>query len=192
MRPVQLNGNGEMTGMAWVDDSGFLEGPAAITNTHSVGVVRDAIIEWGLRQKPSTHLWLLPVVAETLASFHLGAEFLALFVGSPQAPWVRESLRTDLGNLGQCATAGPAIMAFPATRNLQLTCSQTRSMVRILPLTASIGTPPVGGPTNQQVTWDNEQTGGAYRANCDPMYKASSSLRRTAGSSDEGDSNSGS
>jgi L-aminopeptidase/D-esterase-like protein len=60
-----LNGNGEMTGTAWVDESGFLEGPVAITNTHSVGVVRDAVIEWGLRQKPSTRQWSLPVVAET-------------------------------------------------------------------------------------------------------------------------------
>ena len=59
-----LNGNGEMTGTAWVDESGFLEGPVAITNTHSVGVVRDAVIEWGLRTKPSTRQWSLPVVAE--------------------------------------------------------------------------------------------------------------------------------
>src|SRR5467141_5125118 len=39
-----LNGNGEMTGTTWVDDSGFLDGPVMITNTHSVGVVRDAVI----------------------------------------------------------------------------------------------------------------------------------------------------
>jgi len=60
-----LNGNGEMTGTAWVDESGFLEGPVAITNTHSVGVVRDAVIEWACAQKPSTRQWSLPVVAET-------------------------------------------------------------------------------------------------------------------------------
>src|SRR5262245_27205042 len=41
-----LNGNGEMTGTTWVQESGLLEGPVAITNTHSVGVVRDAIIQW--------------------------------------------------------------------------------------------------------------------------------------------------
>ena len=41
-----LNGNGEMTGTTWVQESGLLEGPIAITNTHSVGVVRDAIIQW--------------------------------------------------------------------------------------------------------------------------------------------------
>ena len=41
-----LNGNGEMTGTTWVEESGFLEGPVMITNTHSVGVVRDAVIAW--------------------------------------------------------------------------------------------------------------------------------------------------
>jgi len=40
------NGNGEMTGTAWIEESGFLEGPVMITNTHSVGVVRDATIQW--------------------------------------------------------------------------------------------------------------------------------------------------
>ena len=44
-----LNGNGEMTGTAWVDESGFLEGPIVITNTHSVGVARDAVIAWRIK-----------------------------------------------------------------------------------------------------------------------------------------------
>jgi L-aminopeptidase/D-esterase-like protein len=60
-----LNGNGEMTGTTWVQESGLLEGPVAITNTHSVGVVRDAIIQWELRQKNVLQPWWLPVVAET-------------------------------------------------------------------------------------------------------------------------------
>ncbi len=61
-----LNGNGEMTGTTWVEESGFLEGPVMITNTHSVGVVRDAVIAWRVRQqKPGVQLWSLPVVAET-------------------------------------------------------------------------------------------------------------------------------
>lgn len=59
-----LNGNGEMTGTAWVEESGFLEGPVTITNTHSVGVVRDAVIEWMIR-RPSGQPWALPMVAET-------------------------------------------------------------------------------------------------------------------------------
>ena len=63
-----LNGNGEMTGMEWVDEGGFLEGPVLLTNTHSVGTVRDAVIKWRVNHgapDPSGYWWSLPVVAET-------------------------------------------------------------------------------------------------------------------------------
>jgi D-aminopeptidase len=63
-----LNGNGEMTGTTWVEESGFLEGPVMITNTHSVGVVRDATIKWRIEHGAadiSGYWWSLPVVAET-------------------------------------------------------------------------------------------------------------------------------
>jgi L-aminopeptidase/D-esterase-like protein len=62
-----LNGNGEMTGTTWVEESGFLRGPVLITNTHSVGVVRDAVIEWLVRRDRdlSAYDWSLPIVAET-------------------------------------------------------------------------------------------------------------------------------
>jgi L-aminopeptidase/D-esterase-like protein len=60
-----LNGNGEMTGTTWIQESGLLEGPVAVTNTHSVGVVRDAIIRWENSQKNALQPWWLPVVAET-------------------------------------------------------------------------------------------------------------------------------
>lgn len=59
-----LNGNGEMTGTTWLQEGGFLEGPIGITNTHSVGVVRDAILEWQVG-KPGMQPWGLPMVAET-------------------------------------------------------------------------------------------------------------------------------
>ena len=62
------NGNGEMTGTTWVEESGFLEGPVMITNTHSVGVVRDAVIQWRVthgQPDASGYWWSLPVVAET-------------------------------------------------------------------------------------------------------------------------------
>jgi len=62
------NGNGEMTGTTWVEESGFLYGPVMITNTHSVGVVRDAVIAWQLKHGtpiPEDDWWSLPVVAET-------------------------------------------------------------------------------------------------------------------------------
>ena len=62
------NGNGEMTGTTWVEESGFLYGPVMITNTHSVGVVRDAVIKWQVShgpKAPAEDWWSLPVVAET-------------------------------------------------------------------------------------------------------------------------------
>ena len=63
-----LNGNGEMTGTAWLEESGFLEGPVVITNTHSVGVARDAVIAWRIKQGAADktgYWWSLPVVGET-------------------------------------------------------------------------------------------------------------------------------
>ncbi len=75
-----LNGNGEMTGTAWVAESGILESPVVITNTHSVGVARDAVIDWMRRRNPDFH-WALPVVAETfdgslndINGFHVRSE----------------------------------------------------------------------------------------------------------------------
>jgi D-aminopeptidase len=63
-----LNGNGEMTGAAWIEESGQVEGPILLTNTHSVGVVRDAVIAWRVRAggaDASGYFWSLPIVAET-------------------------------------------------------------------------------------------------------------------------------
>ncbi len=62
-----LNGNGEMTGTAWIDEAGILDGPVVLTNTHSVGVVRDAIIQWQVKKGRGAGevWWSLPVVAET-------------------------------------------------------------------------------------------------------------------------------
>jgi D-aminopeptidase len=79
-----LNGNGEMTGTSWVEESGFLEGPILITNTHSVGVARDAVIAWRIKRGAADktgYWWSLPVVAETwdgwlndINGFHVKAE----------------------------------------------------------------------------------------------------------------------
>jgi L-aminopeptidase/D-esterase-like protein len=68
-----LNGNGEMTGTTWLEESGLLSGPVLITNTHSVGTVRDSFIKWQvgrtrkLGREPDE--WSLPVVAETWDGF---------------------------------------------------------------------------------------------------------------------------
>ncbi len=61
-----LNGNGEMTGVSWIEESGTFSGPIAITNTHAVGIVHAAIADWAMEQDSSlTEWWLLPVAAET-------------------------------------------------------------------------------------------------------------------------------
>ena len=99
-----LNGNGEMTGTTWVEESGFLEGPVMITNTHSVGVVRDAVIQWRVSHgKPDAtgYWWSLPVVAETwdgwlndINGFHVKPEDAFHAIDSAHAGRVEE------GNVG--------------------------------------------------------------------------------------------
>ncbi len=97
-----LNGNGEMTGTTWIEESGFMEGPLMITNTHSVGVVRDAVITWQLKQQGKTaQAWGLPVVAETydgwlndINGFHVKPEHAFAALDSAKSGAVAE------GNVG--------------------------------------------------------------------------------------------
>jgi D-aminopeptidase len=79
----RLNGNGELTGLEWVRESGLLTGPVAITNTHSVGVVRDALVAVSVERAGARVAWSLPVVGETydgvlndINGFHVRAEHL--------------------------------------------------------------------------------------------------------------------
>src|SRR5678816_1322983 len=64
-----INRNGEMTGTTWIEEAGLLEGPIFITNTHSVGLVRDAAIAWAIARGKMQQPWALPVVAETYDGF---------------------------------------------------------------------------------------------------------------------------
>jgi len=99
-----LNGNGEMTGTAWLQESGSLEGPVLLTNTHSVGVVRDAVIAWRVRAgaaDASGYWWSLPVVAETwdgelndINGFHVRPEHVDAALSGAQSGPVAE------GNVG--------------------------------------------------------------------------------------------
>lgn len=97
-----LNGNGEMTGTTWVEESGFIEGPIMITNTHSVGTVRDAVIAWQMKKQGKTFQpWSLPIVAETwdgflndINGFHVKPEHVA------QALDRATSGRVEEGNTG--------------------------------------------------------------------------------------------
>jgi L-aminopeptidase/D-esterase-like protein len=98
------NGNGEMTGTTWVEESGFLEGPVLITNTHSVGVVRDAVIAWRVAHGPpdaTESWWSLPVVAETwdgwlndINGFHVKPEHVFHAIDTARGGAVEE------GNVG--------------------------------------------------------------------------------------------
>lgn len=101
-----LNGNGEMTGTTWLEESGFLAGPVMITNTHSVGVVHDAVIEW-IQTKKAVDAsyagisWSLPIVAETydgrlndINGFHVKREHAFEALDSAASGSVRE------GNVG--------------------------------------------------------------------------------------------
>ncbi|WP_300435517.1 P1 family peptidase [Christiangramia sp.] len=99
-----FNGNGEMTGTTWVEESGFLEGPVMITNTHSVGTVRDAVIEWQFQNKFFQPLngtkdvfWALPVVAETydgilndINGFHVKKEHAFQALDSAKTGFIKE------------------------------------------------------------------------------------------------------
>ena len=96
-----LNGNGEMTGSTWVEESGFLEGPVGITNTHSVGVVRDAIIAWQVKNNAFFQYWSAPLVSETadgwlndMNGFHVRPEHVWAALDEAQAGPIAE------GNVG--------------------------------------------------------------------------------------------
>jgi D-aminopeptidase len=95
------NGNGEMTGTTWIDEGGFMEGPVFITNTHSVGVVRDAAIAWSVKDGKTFQPWSLPVVAETwdgvlndINGFHVKPEHVVAAIDSAASGRVPE------GNVG--------------------------------------------------------------------------------------------
>ena len=95
-----LNGNGEMTGAAWVEEGGFLEGPVVLTNTHSVGLARDAVIAWrNAHGGPDEEgfSWSLPVVAETwdgwlndINGFHIKPEHVAHAIESAHGGAIEE------------------------------------------------------------------------------------------------------
>mgnify|MGYP000380226303 FL=1 len=96
----RFNGNGEMTGLMWVEESGLLTTPIGITNTHQVGLVRDVLVEYG-RAQPNASLWMLPVVAETydgrlndIDAFHLQREHVLHALENARSGRVEE------GNVG--------------------------------------------------------------------------------------------
>lgn len=107
-----LNGNGEMTGTTWVEESGFIEGPVMITNTHSVGAVHEGTIKWRYEHgaaDSSGYWWSLPVVAETwdgylndINGFHVRPEHAFAALDAAKGGAVAE------GNVG----GGTAMICF--------------------------------------------------------------------------------
>jgi L-aminopeptidase/D-esterase-like protein len=105
-----LNGNGEMTGTHWIEESGFLEGPVLLTNTHSVGIVRDAAVAWMMKRRGASveDWWSLPVVAETwdgwlsdIDGFHVRAEHAVAALESARGgPVVEGSVGGGTGMIG--------------------------------------------------------------------------------------------
>jgi L-aminopeptidase/D-esterase-like protein len=96
-----FNGNGEMTGAAWVEEGGMLEGPIGITNTHSVGIVRDTIIDWQAQNNALYQRWSCPVVTETadgwlndINGFHVKPEHVWSALEGAKAGQIEE------GNVG--------------------------------------------------------------------------------------------
>jgi len=96
-----FNGNGEMTGAAWIEEGGLLEGPIGITNTHSVGIVRDTIIAWQVNNNVMYQKWSCPVVAETadgwlndMNSFHVKEHHVMKALDSAKTGVIEE------GNIG--------------------------------------------------------------------------------------------
>lgn len=98
-----LNGNGEMTGTTWITESGFLEGPIMITNTNSVGVVRDAVLKWYVKKGwyKEDFWYTYPVVAETydgflndIYGFHVKEEHAWQALDSAKSGFIKE------GNVG--------------------------------------------------------------------------------------------
>ena len=103
-----LNGNGEMTGTTWIEEGGFLEGPVFITNTHSVGVVRDSAIAWAAERGRLFQPWALPVVAETydgdlndINGFHVKREHVFAVLDGATSGAVAEG-NTGGGTAMQC------------------------------------------------------------------------------------------
>ena len=96
-----FNGNGEMTGAAWVEEGGLLEGPIGITNTHSVGIVRDTIIAWQIKNNAIFQKWSCPVVTETadgwlneMNGFHIKEHHVLKALDSAKSGVIKE------GNVG--------------------------------------------------------------------------------------------
>jgi D-aminopeptidase len=160
-----LNGNGEMTGLEWIRESGMLTTPVAITNTHSVGVVRDALVAASVEgSDPRGATWSLPVVGETydgllndMNGFHVRAEHLHAALASASGGPVGEgavgggtgSVCHELkGGIGTASRVLPASLGDHTVGVLAQANYGKREWLRVdgVPVGAEIGTTEIPSP----------------------------------------------
>ena len=170
------NGNGEMTGTTWLEESGFLEGAVFITNTHSVGVVRDASIAWQVQHKRKLTMntpgeddfWSLPIVAETwdghlndINGFHVKPEHVFQAMDGAASGRVAEGNvgggtgMICFGFKGGIGTSSRVAGAYRVAALVQCNCGVKRQL--------HIAGVPVGqelaATTTASTAWPKEDTG---------------------------------
>ena len=185
----RLNGNGELTGLEWVRESGFLTSPIAITNTHSVGVVHDAMLVHAVHAHPAhDEFWSLPVVGEThdgvlndINGFHVRPEHLdAALAGATGGPVTEGSVGGGTGmichefkgGIGTASRVVPADAGGWTVGALVQANYGTRELLRIdgVPIGEAIPTSDVPSPSDAAEALARARTGGQVggRAGLEP------------------------
>jgi D-aminopeptidase len=174
----RLNGNGEMTGLEWVRESGLLTSPVAITNTHSVGVVRDALVAASIeRGRPGGAVWSLPVVGETydgllndIDGFHVRPEHLHAALDAAAGGPVREGnvgggtgmvCHEFKGGIGTASRVIPAWLGGHTVGVLVQANNGKRAWLRVdgVPVGAEIGVDEVPSPFDHAAATPFPQAG---------------------------------
>jgi len=173
----RLNGNGELTGLEWVRESGMLTTPIAITNTHSVGVVRDALVAAALDEtEPTSSWWSLPVVGETydgllndMNGFHVRPEHLQAALEAAASGSVAEGAvgggtgmvcHEFKGGIGTSSRVVPEDRGGYTVAALVQANYGKREWLRVdgVPVGAEIGTDEVPSPYDQAEAIDRRGT----------------------------------
>jgi L-aminopeptidase/D-esterase-like protein len=172
------NGNGEMTGTTWLEESGFLDGPVFITNTHSVGTVRDGYIQWQVKnsKRPATNslsaddFWSLPVVAETwdgylndINGFHVHPEHVSQVLERASGGKVAEGNvgggtgMVCYGFKGGIGTSSRTANGYTVGVLVQCNCGQRQQlMIAGVPVGKEIAE---GVPSSRNQSWVGDDVG---------------------------------
>jgi D-aminopeptidase len=175
----RLNGNGEVTGLEWVREAGFLTSPIAITNTHSIGAVHEALLALAVRsQAPHADMWSLPVVGETydgvlsdINGFHVKAAHVeAAMAGASGGPVAEGSVGGGTGmichefkgGIGTASRVVPAQAGGFAVGALVQANYGSRELLRIdgVPIGEAIPVSEVPSPWDAAEALARERSGG--------------------------------